>query len=192
MVDPFSIKEVKDVLKKMKTKKALGPDGITGEMLKHLGACSRAVLLKIFNHSWIKGVVPAVWKEAIVIPVPKKGKDKKNPRSYRPISLLSCVGKLLERMINRRLINHLESNNVLFPTQTGYRKHRSTEDQLAHLAQNIEDAFQEKRKVLVVFFDLSNAFDKVWKEGLLVKLPRTGVRSKMYMWIQHFLFARTA
>ena len=146
------------------------------EMLKHLGASSRAVLLKIFNHSWMKGVVPAVWKEAIVIPVPKKGKDKKNPCSYRPISLLSCVGKLLERMINRRLINHLESNNVLSPTQTGYRKHRSTEVQLACLAQNIEDAFQEKRKVLAVFFDLSNAFDKVWKEGLLIKLFRTGVR----------------
>ena len=139
----------------------------------------------------MKGVVPAVWKEAIVIPVPKKGKDKKNPRSYRPISLLSCVDKLLERMVNRRLINHLESNNVLSPTQPGYRKYRSTEDQLAYLAQNIEDAFQEKRKVLAVFFDLSNAFDKVWKERLLVKLLRTSVRCKMYMWIQHFLFART-
>ena len=81
---------------------------------------------------------------------------------------------------------------MLSPTQTGYRKHRSAEDQLVYLAQNIEDAFQEKRKVLAVFFDLSNAFDKVWKEGLLVKLLRTGVRSQMYMWIQHFLFARTA
>ena len=160
-------------------------------MLKHLGACSTAVLLKIFNHSWMKGVVPAVWKEAIVIPVPK-GKDKKNPRSYRPISLVSCVGKLMERMVNRRLINHLERNNVLSPTQTGYRKYRSTEDQLAYFTQNIEDTFQEKRKVLAVFFDLSNAFDKVWKEGLPVKLLRTGVRCKMYMWIEHFLFARTA
>ena len=191
MTDPFSIKELKDALKKTKTKKAPGPEGITGEMLKHLGACCRAVLLKIFNHSWVKGVVPAVWKEAIVIPVPKKGKDKKNPRSGRSIRLLSCVGKLLERMINRRLINHLESNNVLSPTQTGYRNHRSTEDQLAYLSQNIENAFQEKRKVLAVFFDLSNAFDKVWKEGLLVKLLRTGARCKMYMWIQQFLFART-
>ena len=133
-----------------------------------------------------------VSKEAIVISVPKKGKDKKSPRTYRPISLLSCLGKLLERMVKRRLISHLESNNVLSPMQTGYRTFRSTEDQLAYLAQNIEDAFQEKRKVLAVFFDLSNAFDKVWKEGLLVKLLRTGVRCKMYMWIQHFIFARTA
>ena len=65
----------------------------------------------------------------------------------------------------------------------------STEDQLAYLAQNTKDVFQEKSKVLAVFFDLSNAFDKVWKEGLLVKLLRTGVRCKMYMWIQHFLIA---
>ena len=55
MTDPLSMKELKDALKKVKTKKAPGPDGITGEMLKHLGACSRAVLLKIFNHSWMKG-----------------------------------------------------------------------------------------------------------------------------------------
>ena len=191
MTEPFSMKELKDAMKKVKTRKAPGPDGITGELLKHLGACSRAVLQKTFNHSWMKGVVPAVWKEAAIIPVPKKGKDKKNPRSYRHISLLSCVGKLLERMVNRRLISHPESNSVLSPTQTGYGKFRSTEDQLAHLVQNIEDAFQEK-KVLAVFFGLSNPFDRVWKEGLLVKLLRTGVRCKMHMWIQHFLFARTA
>ena len=76
----------------------------------------------------MKGVVPAVWKEAVTIPVPKKGKDKKNPSRYRSISLLSCVGKLLERMMNRRLISHLESNSVLSTTQTGYREFRSTED----------------------------------------------------------------
>ena len=67
-----------------------------------------------------------------------------------------------------------------------------TPDFLAYLAQNIEDAFQEKKKVLAIFFDLSNAFDKVWKERLLVKLLRTSVRCKMYMKIQHFLFAGTA
>ena len=140
----------------------------------------------------MKGVVPAVWKEAVIIPVPKKGKDKKNPCCYRPISLLSCVGKMLERMVIRRLISYLEGNSVLSTTQTGYRKFRSTEDQHASLAQNIEDLFQEKKRVMAIFFDLSNAFDKVWREGLLVKLLRTGVCRNIYMWIQHFLFARTA
>ena len=61
ITDPFSMKELKDSLKKVKTRKAPGPDGITGGMLKHLGACSKAVLLEIFNHSRMKGVVPAVW-----------------------------------------------------------------------------------------------------------------------------------
>ena len=156
-----SMKDLKDALKMVKTKKAPGPDGNTGEMPKHLGSCCRAVLLKIFNHSWIKGVVPAIWKEAIVIPVPKKGKDKKNPRSYCSISLLRCVGKLIERMVNRRLISHLESSSVLSPTQTGYRKFRSIEDRLAYFARNIDYAFQEKKKVLAVLFGLSNALDKV-------------------------------
>ena len=139
----------------------------------------------------MKGVVPAVWKEAVIIPVLKKGKDKKNPHRYRPINLLSCVGKLLERMANHCLISHPESNRVLSTTQTGYRKFQSTEDQLAYFAQNIEDAFQEKKKVLAVFFYLSNAFDKVWKERLLVKLLRTGVLHNMYTWTQHLLFERT-
>ena len=96
MADPFSTKELKNALKKVKTRKAPGPDGITGEMLKHLGASSRAALLKIFNYSWMKGVVPAVWKEAVIIPVPKKDKDKKNLLSYHLISLLSCVVKCCE------------------------------------------------------------------------------------------------
>ena len=115
------MKELKDALKKVKTRKAPGPDGITGEVLKHLGACTKAVLLNFFQHSSMKGVVPAVWKDAVIIPVPKKCKGKKNPRSYHLISLLSCVGKLLERMVIRRLIGHLENNSMLSPTQTGYR-----------------------------------------------------------------------
>ena len=137
------MKELKDALKKVKTRKAHGPDRITGEMQKYLGACFRAVLLKIFNHTWMKGVVPAIWKEAVVI---KKGKDKKNPRSYRPISLLSCVDELLERMVNRRLISHLDSNNVLSPTQTGCRKFRSTEDQLASLPRTSKMHSRRKKK----------------------------------------------
>ena len=108
------------------------------------------------------------------------------------MSLLSCVGKLLERFINKRLIWHLESNSVLASTQTGYRQFRSTEDQPALLTQDIEDAFQEKKKVLAVVFDLPKAFDKVWKEGLLLKLLRAGVHGKMYKWLSNFLFNRTA
>ena len=131
-------------------------------------------------------------KKATIIPIHKKGKDKKDPNSYRPISLLSCLGKVLERVINRRLISFLEERKILSPTQTGYRKHRSTEDQLALIAQEIENAFQEKKKVISVFFDLTKAFDKVWREGLLLKTLESGVSGKMYRWIRCFLHDRSA
>ena len=82
-------------------------------------------------------------------------------------------------MINRRLLSFLEDNNVLSQTQTGYRKHRSTEDQLALIAQEIENAFQEKKKVVAVFFDLTKAFDKVWREGLLLKELHSQISGRM-------------
>ena len=112
------------------------------------------------------------WKETYIRHILKKGKDKRQTGSYRPVTLLTCIGKLLERAINRRLLWHLESNSPLTKTQTGYRQNRSTEDQLAYLTQDIENAIQENKKIIAVFFDLSKAFDKVWKKGLLLKIMR--------------------
>ena len=192
MKDSLNMQELQAALKKLKKKKSPGADGLTNEMLKHLGTNAKQILLQIFNLSWHSGKFPSKWKEAHIRPILKKGKDKSKPESYRPISLLSCTGKLLERIINKRLLCYLESNNLLVNTQTGYRQHRSTEDQLAFFTQDIEDAFQEKKKVLAVFFDLSKAFDRVWKEGLLLKLLRNGVCGKMYSWIKSYLFHRTA
>ena len=120
-------------------------------------------------------------KEAIIIPILKKGKDRHNKTSYRPISLLSCVGKTMERTVNRRLQHHLEKNGLLSPSQSGFRKNRSTEDQVALLTQDIENGFQQKIKTLAVFVDLTKAFDKVWKDGILVKLQRKKVCGNMYL-----------
>ena len=78
---------------------APGSDGVTNEMLIYLGREAKKVLLQIFNQSWKYGQIPTKWKEAIIIPIHKKGKDKSSPKSYRPISLLSCVGKLMERIV---------------------------------------------------------------------------------------------
>ena len=177
--------------KKIKQKKASGPDGITNEMLKHLGPGAKHFMLRICNQSWSTGTVPTILEKAVKRPFPKKGKDKLDPSSYCPIGLLSCVGKLLERIINKRLTWHLVSNSVLAPKEAGYRQFRSTEDQLALLTQDIEDAFQ-KEKILAVFFDLLKAFDKVWKEMLLLKLLRPGVHGKFYKWLSDFPFSRTA
>ena len=78
------------------------PNAITNEMLTHLGNKATCKLLEIFNHSWETGTLAQTWREATMIPILKKGKDPKQA-SYRPISLISCVGKTMERVVNQRI-----------------------------------------------------------------------------------------
>ena len=161
-------------------------------MLRHLGSAAMNVLLGIFNQSWKHGRVPDIWKEASIIPIHKKGEDKKDAKSYRPISFLSCVSKLLKRIVNQRLQWYLETYGKLSDTQTGFRKNKNTEDQLTYFAQKIENGFQEGKKTVAVFFDMAKAFDTVWKDGLLLKLVKCGIAGNMYKWIKSFLENRTA
>lgn len=192
MTNPLTAQELRSALKKLKTKKSPGPDAITNEMLIHLGNAAVNKLLEIFNLSWQEGNVPQVWKEATMIPVYKKGKDRKKASSYRPISLTSCVVKTMERIVNRRLLWYLETNHILAPEQAGFRQFHSTEDQATYLSQEVEDAFQAQKLVFTVWIDLQKAFDKVWTDGLLVKLQRSGVKANMFAWIKSYMHNRRA
>ena len=192
MTQKITMPELQKAIKKLKKKKAPGPDGITNEMLMYLTGASLKKLLEIFNLTWEKGDVPQQWKEAIMIPLLKKGKNKSKPLSYRPISLTSCVCKTMERIINERLQWYLESESILTPEQAGFRQYRSTEDQTTHLAQVIQDAFKAGKVVLASFIDLQKAFDKVWKDGLSVKLVRSGIRGNMLRWTKSYLHNRKA
>ena len=145
MNSPFIMEELKTALSSLSLKKAPGPDQVTNEMLINLGPQGKKKLLQLFNDSWRTGIVPEVWKEATILPIHKKGKDKKKATSYRPISLTSCVGKLMERLINNRLTWHLESKGHINPEQAAFRQNRSTKDQVTYSTQAIEDAFQEKK-----------------------------------------------
>ena len=179
MTYEFSIHELNCAVRQLKNKKAPGKDGISNEMIRRLGGVAKQKLLDIYNHYWNTGTFPTSWKEAIIIPILKKGKDRPSKTSYRPISLLSCLGKTMERMVNRRLQHHLEENGLLSPLQSVCRKNRSTEDQVTLLTQDIENGFQQKMKTLAV--DLTKAFGKVWKKGLLFKLQRKSLREHVLM-----------
>ena len=96
----LTLNELQAALRQLKAKKSSGPDAITNEMLTHLGNKATCKLLEIFNHSWATGTLPQTWREATMIPILKKGKDPKQAASYRPISLTSCVGKTMERVVN--------------------------------------------------------------------------------------------
>ena len=130
---------------------AEGPDKIHYQLLKHLPAESMSLLLDIYNHIWQTGDFPECWNEAIVIPIPKPGKDHSDPNNYRPISLTSCVCKTLERMINDRLVWYLEHNNILTEIQCGFRNSKSTVDHLVRLESFIRDAFLNKQEVVSIF-----------------------------------------
>ncbi|GFW35798.1 probable RNA-directed DNA polymerase from transposon X-element [Trichonephila clavipes] len=128
-----------------------GPDGISYELLRHLNEDSLVSLLYLFNRIWREQVYPTQWQEAIVIPILKPGKDPKNPLSYRPIALTSCLCKTLERMVNARLVYQLEKNKCIPLFQSGFRKGRSTLDNIIQLESKIRNAFV-RRNHLFLFF----------------------------------------
>ena len=188
--DPLTITEMNNALKKLKKKKAPGPDKIHNEMLANLGAKSKEILLALYNKTWAQGQVPKAWKLAIINPILKKGKRADQPSSYRPISLTSCVGKLGERIINSRLYWWLESSGLINVNQAGFRAKSRTEDQLFRLTQKILDGFQKEQHTAAVFVDLQQAYDRVWRKGLLLKMQNLGIQGKLYNWIKAFLTDR--
>ena len=106
------ITELKDAIAVSKDT-ATGPDDIHYQILKHLPETALDTLLHIFNGIWTTGVFPESWRLATIIPIPKPGKDHAEPTNYSPIALTSCLSKTLERMINKRLVWYLESNNLI-------------------------------------------------------------------------------
>ena len=96
----------------------------------------------------------------------------------------------MERIINTRLNWLLETNNVIANEQAGFRIHRSTSEHIAKLSQFIKDALDNKRILTAVFIDFKSAYDSVWKENLLLKLVRSGIRSNLLQWLESFISHR--
>ena len=134
--------ELDSALHQLKTGKSPGLDGVTNEMLKHLPVSGKYAVLELINRSWLEGLTPAAWRKAEIVAIPKKGKDLSDINNYRPISLLSCLSKLPERLIHTRLYFFLESSSLLNPNQSGFRKNHSTLDQLIKITQRSFDAFE--------------------------------------------------
>ena len=187
---PITIDELELALHGAKCGKASGPDGITNEMLKNLSTIGKSVILKLINDSWKDGICPGSWKFGEILPLPKPGKDHTFASSFRPINLLSVMGKLMERIVKTRLEHFLESNNKLDPSQAGFRKGRSTAEQVGRLTQSIYDGFEEGEKTLVVYIDFSKAYDKVWRNKLYAKMGEMGIPGCCTHWVQSLLADR--
>ncbi len=181
--------DVIDAISLVNPSKASGPDLISPRLLRE-GARELSVpLSNYFNKLISNSVFPSPWKLANVTPIFKKS-DPTDPQNYRPISLLSCIGKLMERCVHKYLYNFLITNNKLTPFQSGFIKGDSTVNQLTYIYNDICKALDEGKEVRAVFCDISKAFDRVWHKGLLYKLSSLGITGSLPDFFSSYLSKR--
>ena len=140
----------------------------------------------LFNGSISEGVCPHLWKRATVTPLFKKG-DKSFPSNYRPVSLLSCSGKILERIIFKQRYNFLMTNELLYKYQSVFLPNHSTTYKLIDIYHHICQAMDYGQFSCIVFCGISKAFDRVWLSGLLFKLEEHGLGDGLLNWFKSYL-----
>ena len=156
--DPFSIGELRNALS-LASNSSPGEDQITYRMLRHVHPNLLKSVLAVYNRIYLQDCFPDAWRTAIVIPLPKPGKPHNSPLDFRPIALTSCLCKLLEKMVNIRLMSFLESNRLLDDIQFGFRPNRSTTDNLVSLEHDLFSAFERRLHTIAIFFDIKKAYD---------------------------------
>jgi hypothetical protein len=181
--------DTSEAIKQAKSSKAIGPDGISNLHLKHLGPLGLEYLTNIFNLSLQHSKIPQIWKNSIIIPLLKPGKDPAESKSYRPVSLLCPAAKILERLILPELTEHLPIPN--FPH--GFRKNHSTSSALNDLNQDITRGFNQKKpadRTVLLQIDLSKAFDMVSHDKLLNDLNKSTLPPFVKRWLSCYLRGR--
>ena len=169
--------------------KSPGPDQIHPRVLKEVSGPISVPLSQIFRKSLENGRLPEQWKEANVTPIFKKG-SRKEPGNYRPISLTSVPGKVMESFIRDVVLDHLLENKLLTEAQYGFLPKKSCEAQLLSCMEAWTDMMERGVPVDVVYLDFKKAFDSVPHERLLGKLKAYGIGGKLHAWISDFLKGR--
>ncbi|KAK4820376.1 hypothetical protein QYF61_025452 [Mycteria americana] len=180
---------VSDLLHHLDTHKSMGPDEIHPRVLKELAEVLTKPLSIIYQQSWLTGEVPADWRLANVTPIYKKGR-KEDPGNYRPVSLTSVPGKLMEQIILSAITWHVENNQGIKPSQHGFRKGRSCLTNLISFYNKMTRLVDEGKAVDVVYLDFSKAFDMVSHSILLEKLAAHGLDGRTLCWVKNWLDGR--
>ena len=186
----ISINDIDKIINNLDIMKAPGTDKINNKILKHLKPDLLKFLHFFFNLSINFGIHLAKWKIAKVFMLHKAGKPEDLVGSYRPLSLGSCLGKLLEKAVADNLSNWAEVNKKFNKQQNGFRKHRSTNDNLFKLFETIKTGFHKGHPTTGIVVDVDKAFDQVWYKGLLFKRTLMGLNRKLIRWISNFLYQR--
>ena len=188
---PFTFDEIQQQISELKTKSAPGLDGISNTALKHLPKKEKVQLLSIFNSALQHGHFPSIWKRARVVFIVKPGKDPLFADNYRPISLLSTLGKLYEKLILLRMKTFIESHQLLPPVQFGFVAGHSTTQQLLRVVNYATQAIDERKYAVMVMLDVKRAFDTVWHPALLSKLIDQNFPPQLIKIIHNYLNNRS-
>ena len=186
----LSVPEVENIIKNLESNKAVGPDLIHNKIIKAASPVISKALTSLFNKSLSEGHFPSCWKIAHVTPIHKK-ESKSICSNYRPISLLSCVGKVLEKCIQKRVFHFLKENNIINPCQSGFIPKDSTIYQLLNIYDDFCRSYDDEVSTEAIFFDISKAFDRVWHRGLIHKINSVGIRGSLLDWFSNYLHNRT-
>ena len=187
---PTDPNEVKQITLSSKSKNSTGIDGISSKKLKHMPDIIFFHLSEIFNMSMAQGKFLDAFKIAKVVPVFKDGL-RTNVGNYRPISLVSNVSKVLEKIVYKRILKFLNKTNFFFKNQFGFRKQRSTEQATALLSNLITKSLENNNFALSIFCDMSKAFDCIEIPILLDKLNHYGIRGIPLAWVKDYLSGRS-
>lgn len=172
--------EVRKALKALDVRKSGGCDGVQAFMLKWGGPRLISTLTAMFNRVWLQTAVPQSWKDAWVVPIYKKDGAEADPANYRPISLLSLVGRLLSFVINARLYDMLEARDLLHEPQFGFRRGRGCPEAVLTLREAIELRRKRGERTWLAFIDVAKAYDSTWRQGMFVKLFDLVGKSKLW------------
>ena len=181
--------DVLQILKSLNPNKATGPDGVSPKILKEGAPAIAPSLAKLINMSLRLGKVPVMWKQANVVALHKK-LSRSSVSNYRPISLLSCTSKVMEKCIFKSVFNYFRDNSLVTKFQSGFTPNDSTVNQLVNLYHMFSSAIDQKKDVRIVFCDITKAFDRVWHDGLIFKLKKLGIENNLLQWFTNYLSNR--
>jgi len=170
---PLKASDLNRVIKTLSATKAPGPDHVTAQMIQELPPSGQKILLQLYNAMLRLEYWPTKFKPARVIMILKPGKQPTEVSSYRPISLLSIISKILEKLLLHRLLSDTHSQDWIPFHQFGFRKAHSTIQQCHRLTTIINKTLEVHQYCSAVFLDISQAFDKVWHQRLLLKIQQT-------------------
>ena len=182
--------EVSKVVGSLKNKKSRCHDGISNEILKCCSPIIEKYFVRSFNDCIEKQVFPECLKIAKVLPLFKKGDDSQ-PSNYRPISLLSSLSKVFEKLLHKRMVKFFNKNNLFTPVQYGFRKTSSCAHAIAEVTDFIRGEIDKKSSGISCFIDLQKAFDSLDHGILLAKLSNYGFRGPIYNIMVDYLSNRS-